>query len=92
MRKSRFEIVCDSCRNKNLVEIEALMNTNSFLSGSEKRILKLLIRNNVDTANYLELKQAGEMGNYFISNGCDDPEYIQNRIKKIKKRLEDIDN
>lgn len=87
---NRFETLCGYYMKKDFLEIESSFDHDNFASGDEKRAMKLLLRNNVNTASITELKMAERMGVYFTENGCSDLNYYQDRLKKIRARLKAI--
>ncbi len=87
---NRLEILCDSIINKDISEIESALSHNTFYSNSEIRIIELLIRKNVNTANLPDLIQAKKMAECIISKECTDQEFYETRLQTILKRLKEL--
>lgn len=86
----RIEKLANVIYDKDIVKIESDLIHNNFYTESDKRIIKLLLRNNVNTAFYSELIEAKRMAEYLIEGNPVELELYQSRYQTILKRLTEL--
>lgn len=87
---NRYQTLSNTLINKGLIEIESDLQNNPFYTETEKRVIKLLIRNSVKTANLLELIEAKKIAEHVIQFEFPLTEYYKEKLQKIIKALDNL--
>lgn len=87
---NRYQTLSNTLINKGLIEIESDLQNNPFYTETEKRVIKLLIRDNVNTANLSELLEAKKIVEHIIPKESTQVEFYKMRLQKIIKALDNL--